>query len=103
MLAGDALDRLPGLVRDVSPAVPVCVYHTLFLYQLPEDDRERLRDQLCRLGSDRELHWVSSAGDVADERALRLKHGVVRDGGLETERLGAFEQHGRWVRWDAPG
>lgn len=100
VVEGDAIARLPELIDDVPADVPVCLFHTLFAYQLSAEGRERLSEQLRAIGADRELHWVASGGDGdRSEHAVGLLHGTVTDGDLAVTRLGAFEAHGRWLRW----
>lgn len=101
VVAGDAVERLLQLVGDIPAGVPVCLFPTLFAYQLSEAARERLHDRLRTLGTERELYWVASAVR-ATRTSTPSASGTVMDGGLETTQLGAFEAHGRWLRW-APG
>lgn len=102
--AGDAVERLTELVGEVPPGVRICLVHTLFAYQLDADARERFRDRVRSLGAERELHWVASGGDGdRAEHAVGLQYGTVLDGELSVTRLGAFEAHGRWLRWAPEG
>lgn len=98
IVAGDALDRLPDLLADLPD--PVVVYNTQVLYQFATDDRERFRDLLAEAGMGRDLHWLSGEHAVdGDAPEMWLEHSTVDDGALETRRLLAYEQHGRWIRW----
>jgi hypothetical protein len=95
---GDAVEELPALLAELSD--PVVVYNTQVLYQFEEADRERFRDLLVEAGSDRRLHWLSGEQAVdTDAPEMWLQHATVEDGALQRERLLAYEQHGRYVRW----
>ena len=51
-------------------------------------------------GSARSLTWVSGETPVeTDAPEMWLEHATVEGGELRTERLLAYEQHGRWIRW----
>jgi hypothetical protein len=101
VVAGDAVERLPELLEGVPRGTAVCLVITLLLYQLPEAERERFRDRVRELGADRELHWIASGGDAdRDRHATGLQYGWVEAGELRRTQLGAFEAHGRWLRWE---
>ena len=98
---GDALDLLPEVVAEIPADHPVCVFDTQVRYQLDEAGRERFDALLADLGADRELYSVS--GDESSEeydQAIDLTLTTVGREGLETERLGAYQQHGEWIAWD---
>jgi hypothetical protein len=98
VVQGDAIERLPSMVAALPD--PVVVFDTLVMYQLDGAQRERFREVVTRLGDGRELHWLSGWASVdGDAPELWLDHSTVEDGELVTERLLAFEQHGRWIRW----
>lgn len=98
VVEGDALERLPELVAEVPDDVPICVFDTLVLYQFPPDARERFETTLQELGEDHELYWIAGEGEHEEH-----EHGIPLDcsrpGDGESERLGTFEMHGRWLRW----
>ena len=98
--AGDALDRLPGVVAEIPDDRPVCLFDTQVRYQLGEDDRERFDALVADLGADRELYSVSgdAAADEYDQ-AIDLALTTVNDE-PRTERLGVYQQHGAWIAWD---
>lgn len=96
---GDALDVLPGLLADLPD--PVVVYNTQVLYQFDDGARQRFRDLLATAGEGRALYWLSGETPVDTEAPeMWLERSTVVDGALETDRLLAYEQHGRWIRWN---
>lgn len=105
--AGDALKSLPAAVEEVPSETPVVVFDTQVRYQFDEAMDERYRDLVRELGESRELHWLSGneAVDGADG-GLWLEHATVGQAGEEdgelrfvSQRLAAYQQHGRWVEW----
>lgn len=102
LVRGDLLDDLPGVLDDVPEDVPVCVFDTLVLYQLPETDRERVYETLRGLTTERPLHWLAGEKPYGDDDGIRLEWTRAVDGDPETDLLAAFEQHGDWVEWCDP-
>lgn len=97
LVEGDAVDDLPALVRDAPADATVCAFNTSVLYQLPDERRAALRETLAALGEEREVYWLSGEGADEKEHAMALE--LTRFPGGETETLGRYEQHGRWVDW----
>ena len=97
---GDALDRLASVVAEIPDDRPVCLFDTQVRYQLDEAGRERFDALVAELGANRELYSLS--GDESSEeyeQAIELTLTTVAGDGLETERLGAYQQHGGWIAW----
>lgn len=97
VVAGDAVDDLPRHVRAAPDDATLVVFNTAVLYQLPDDEQEALRGTLATLGDEREIYWLSGEGDSSDDNAFGLDLTQYPSG--ETDRLGRYEQHGRWVEW----
>lgn len=98
VVAGDATERLPALVDDVPPDVPVCVVNTLVLDYVSDEARAEFEATLAELGQERELYWLSGEGEHDEfDDAIPLTY--ARPGAGESRRLGTFEMHGRWLRW----
>lgn len=104
---GDAVDLLPGVVDDLPADAPLVVFDTQVRYQLTDEERERYREAIVSLadggtvGAERPVHWVTGSEGVRDAEAIWLGHGVVADGSVDPERVGTYQQHGRWIRWGA--
>lgn len=59
MVAGDALGTLPGVVRALPTGEPVLIFHTIALYQLPQDAQDRLDSIVVDLAHERPLARIS--------------------------------------------
>lgn len=100
LVAGDATERLPGVLSSIPVDVPVCLFDTQVRYQMDDDQLSRLESVVRDAGRDRELYWLSG-----DETAPDREHGIYLSltsyAGDDpvTERLAVYEQHGKWVEW----
>ena len=101
IVEGDLLTDLPAVLESIPADVPVCVFDTLVLYQVPDDVRERLTETLREYARERPLHWLAGEDEFGDHDGIRLEWTRETDGGVETDLLAAFEQHGKWVDWKA--
>ena len=101
VVSGDAIDDLPSHVRAAPDDATVVVFNTAVLYQLPDERHTALESTLSSLGDERELYWLSGEGESSDENAFGLD--CTRFPGGERNRLGRYEQHGRWVEWTDEG
>lgn len=97
---GNAVGDLAEVAGELPADAPLVVYDTQVRYQLSESAREAYRRAIVDLaGEGRPVHWLTGSEGVPDEEAIWLEHGVVADGGVDLEKIGAYQQHGRWVRW----
>ena len=98
LVAGDALEGLPGVLEGFPGDAAVCVFSTLTLYQFDERERAELRRQLAEFGRDREVHWLS--GDPTAETDHPTYRHVVLSADRTTERrLAEYQSYGEWLRW----
>ncbi len=97
LVEGDALERLPEILADIPAEYDVCVFSTLVMYQLNEEQIEELRDILQRQGRDRTVHWLSN--DPSQETDRPLYRHVSFEEGMETQNLAEYKAHGEWIRW----
>ena len=102
LVAGDALEALPGVLEDLPGDAAVCVFSTLTLYQFEEEAVAALRRLLADAGRDREVHWLSGDPSAESDRPT-LRHVAFRDGEATERRLAEYESYGRWIRWLADG
>ena len=100
LLAGDMVEALPDVLADIPADVPVCVFDTLVLYQVPASVREAVTDLLEDAAGSRALHWVAGEGMAGDHDGIAVEWTRGTDTGVETDRLGRFEPHGAWIDWD---
>ncbi|ACV46314.1 MULTISPECIES: DUF2332 domain-containing protein [Halomicrobium] len=104
LIEGDAIDELPRILDTIPADVPVVVYSTLVLYQLPDEVRANLRDLIATRARERQLHWLTGSGafdDPGDGLDLRWHRSVA--GTLTTDRLARYHPHGQWIEWHADG
>lgn len=95
---GDALELLPDVVAEIPDDRPVCLFDMQVRYQMDEAARERFSSLVADLSANRELYVVSGDRSADEyERGIEL---TLRSPDGETERLGVYEQHGKWIAWD---
>lgn len=95
---GDAIEELPDVLAEIPTDVPVCVFDTQMRYQLPDAAQDRLRARIEAAAKERSapLHWLSGHASVNEwDNAFALEW----FDGEEYQRLLAYEQHGKWLRW----
>ena len=97
LIAGDAVEVLPGLLAQVPEDTTICVYATMVLNQIPRAAGERLRVSLAQAGGSREISLLTLDGNAEGYATLRR----TRFGGPEpgTEQVADAHAHGRWLRW----
>lgn len=95
--SGDLLEDLPAVLDEIPEDVPVCLFDTLVLYQVP--NRERVDATIRELATERPLHWIAGETESGAYEGIRLEWTRAVDGEARTDLLAAFEQHGNWVEW----
>ena len=106
--AGDAIDVLPELARELPPGAPRVVFHCATRMHVPEDRRDDFDAAILTLGVDGPLWWISTEGDPDPDRRppeRRGTHGAaLRIRGPDgAERVPAVvEGHLRWVEMVEP-
>ena len=97
VIAGDALEVLPGLIAGLPDSRPVSIYHSHTLNQFSTADREKLDELLREASASRQVLRLSFE-NVGEHSALSLVE--YRDGRSRPGRhLADCEPHGRWIRW----
>lgn len=100
IVQGDAVERLPELVRQLPEDATRVVYSTQVLYQLADDDRDQIQEHVRDLGRDQPLYWLSGEGAHPDyDESIELTITRSAEGELEELAVAAYQQHGRWVAW----
>ena len=96
IVSGDALALLPDALRRVPEDQPVCVYHTIVVYQFSREMREALANILTLAGLRRPLWELAFDFDGKDyPLSLTRYHDGVRD----KQRLANSHPHGTWLEW----
>jgi hypothetical protein len=100
LLAGDMAAELPAVLDSIPDEVPVCVFDTLVLYQVPESVRAAVTETIETAAASRPLHWIAGEDELGHREGIRLEWTRSEGGEVQTDLLGGFRQHGEWVRWD---
>lgn len=96
ILSGDALDLLPEALARAPHDEPVCVYHTIAVYQFSRAMREALDNILIAASLRRPVHRLSFEFDGKD---CVLSLIAYRDGARTTRDLAICHPHGTWIDW----
>ena len=99
--AGDAIDVLPRLARDLPAGEARVVYHTATRLHVPRDRRGAFDAAIRSVGETGPLWWLS-AEDVPrpDPRPRPARHGVallLRAPGGSARNLAVMDGHLRWI------
>ena len=96
LVAGDALDLLPGVLDQSPPDSSLCVFHTHTACQMTPDNREALVKILDEYGSDRDFYYLLVEW-FGEYPAVELA--TYHSGEKGTELLACCDAHGRWIEW----
>lgn len=97
IVAGDALELLPGLIAEAPDEATLCVYHTHVTYQLSAELRGRLDELLEREGQRRPLLRLSCEGFGVEHPRLTLRR--YGEGAGEERLLAVTSGHADWLEW----
>jgi len=90
--AGDAIERLPGLIEDAPDGAALCVFHCHALNQFPVAARAAFAEILRSASRRRAIFHVSSEGE-------RMTVTRIVDGRSDTLISVLRSAHGRWIQW----
>lgn len=99
LVAGDLLEDLPAVLDGIPDDVPVCVFNTLVLYQVPKEVCERLDATLRERMADRPLHWLTGAPELSVGESVGLDWVRDEGGAVRRDRLADHDPHGAWLDW----
>jgi hypothetical protein len=99
VLAGDAVELLPGMIDAVEAGMPVSVYHSHTLNQFSLAAKTALEEMLCRMSVRRPISRISFEAEAGGARSFL--HVFSYSGGQCTGDLylADCEPHGRWIEW----
>lgn len=100
VIEGDMVEALPDVLESIPEDVPVCVFDTLVLYQVPADVRADVEATIEEYATERPLHWIAGEDELGHREGIRLEWTRAVDGQPRTDLLGGFRQHGEWVAWE---
>jgi hypothetical protein len=97
LLAGDAVDLLPEVLRTISADQTLCVFHTHTINQFPLQARSRLSALLAEHAARQDLYRISIEWLGHGDPCLEL---ASWQAGVVTEHLLAHcDAHGEWLEW----
>jgi hypothetical protein len=97
IIAGDALALLPEAIAAIPEHQPVCVYHTMVIYQFSEEMREAFNNLLIAASLRRPIWRLGLEDNLKSDSPLTL--GLYRDGTREVRTLALCHPHGGWIDW----
>lgn len=98
LVAGDALELLPGLLAEMPAGATRCVYHTHVTYQFTPEMRERVDALLADAGRRGPVARVSCEHAGAEHPRLALTW--YADGAARTRPLATTTGHANWLAWE---
>ncbi len=125
LVAGDALDVLPGVVAAIPRDTPLCLFHSATLAYFTREARARFAALVATLAEGRDCFWLSSEGPGPLQESVRERaegwrrrdreareagrpgaepvHWLVLtsfpDGRRAERPLAAVAGHGAWLEW----
>ena len=94
---GDALAGLLPTIRTIPESQPVCVYHTITVYQFSRAMRQTLDDLMTVAGLRRPVWRLGF--EMEPDRRYCLTLSRHHDGTVERRRLAEAHPHGVWLDW----
>lgn len=100
LVAGNALETLPGILDRVPTDSTLCIFHNYTLNQFSPEDRSRFDSILEECSMDRDVHLLSGEGLWGHDYAT-LELVSIRRGNRSSRKLANVDFHGRWLEWVA--
>ena len=98
LIAGDAMDVLPGVFDSLPPHVVPFIFHSHTLNQFPADARERFVELVDCYGSNRDLAMISLESRQSQNNS-ELDLTTYIDGVRTWEHLAQCDSHGYRIKW----
>lgn len=98
VVAGNAAETLPEILKNVPPDLNLCVFHSYAMVQMPKSIREQILDHMLAFSSQRDFYRVSQewySGQQYPQIELMTYHNRQ----AQSELLAYGESHGRWLEW----
>jgi hypothetical protein len=98
IMTGNALDLLPGLIKEVPAREPLCIYHSFTLTFGDKGQQAKLHQLLSNASKNRELFLVWIEWPVDSKTPLL---GLVKfdHGTKHPKMLARCHSHGEWLEW----
>ncbi len=95
LIQGDGVQLLPELIKDMPDGHAICVFHTHVANQMPAKTKEKLLQEIKRIGQNRDIFHIYN--NIQD-RDLHLDYYLESH---EHKRVaGKTEGHGKWFTWE---
>lgn len=100
LIAGDALEHLPALMRAANPDATLVVFHSYTINQFSNAMQNQLDRQLKTMSRERDVFrvWLEWERRFREGALYLLRY---RRGRVRKRLLAVCEPHGRWVEWRA--
>jgi hypothetical protein len=98
-IEGDMIDRLPTILDGIPSDIPVCVFNTLVLYQVPEAACQELDTILRDRMDHRPLHWLTGQPELSGGESIGLDWVRRENDDISHDRLINCDPHGAWLDW----
>jgi hypothetical protein len=96
LVAGDGVERLPGLLAEAPDDCALVVSYSFVLHQLSPEARRRFYGVLAAESRRRPVYVVSMGGYM---QASKVELTTWRGGEHRRETLAECMAHGQWLRW----
>ena len=100
LVAGNALETLPGVLDGIPAESTLCIFHNYTLNQFSLENRQRFDSILDDCSTDRDVHLLSGEGRWGHDYAT-LELVSIRSGSRSSRKLANVDFHGRWLEWMA--
>ena len=98
IVAGNAADLLPQILRTLPPEAVPCVYHSYTLNQCPEPVRDKILDHLKEFAREKDLFRISLEWYAGQDQP-HLELFSYQAGMVKSQLLAYCESHGRTIEW----
>jgi hypothetical protein len=98
LLAGNAAEILPQILRSIPPEPMICVYHSYTLNQCAALVREKILDGLKEFAQEKDLFRISLEW-YSGQHQPHLELFSYEAGTVKSELLAYCESHGRSMEW----
>jgi hypothetical protein len=96
LLAGDAIELLPGVLANVPADAALCIYHSFTLNQFPAAARERFASLIVGHAAQRDLALIAIEWR---EPYPSVELSLFEAGMRADIRLADCDAHGGWIEW----
>jgi hypothetical protein len=99
LVEGDGIEMLAELVAGVPAELPLCVFHSFVMNQVPREARQRYADTLAELSWQRPIFEVSFMGTPDGIGTAQIEMGRAVRGEWRRAVLAKAQAHGQAMEW----